>query len=87
MVAATFDVVLRPFRELVKLAETASSCAADEPDHRNSQPLHAAARLLSNEGERALKKIAPLLLNPTPAFREFLHDLTLHQGTNDDAPI
>lgn len=80
MAAGTYDVVLRPFRELVKVGEAASTHAAEDPNHENAQFLKAAARSLHNEGERALKKITPLLLNPTPDFSEFLLGLALRQG-------
>jgi hypothetical protein len=80
MAAGTYDVVLRPFRELIKAGELALAHAAEDPNHENAPFLKAAARSLHNEGERALKKITPLLLNPSPDFSEFLLSLALRQG-------
>ncbi|KAI9150684.1 Cellobiose dehydrogenase [Paramyrothecium foliicola] len=80
MAAGTYDVLLRPFREVVKFGQLAQSRAQLDPDPRNNNALQLAARALANEGERALKKISPLLLNSTAEFSEFLLDLALHQG-------
>lgn len=78
--ANTYDIVLRPFRELIKLGELATNAAADDPDHENSGPLQAAAKSIFNEGTRALKKLTPMLLNPSPDFGEFLLGLALRHG-------
>ncbi|KAH7324390.1 hypothetical protein B0I35DRAFT_449376 [Stachybotrys elegans] len=79
MATGTYDVLLRPFREVVKYGQLGQARAQVDPDHPNHAPLRAAAKALGNEGERALKKIAPMLLQPTPEFSEFLLDLALHQ--------
>jgi hypothetical protein len=78
--ANTYDVVLRPFRELVKLGELATANAADDAGHENAAALRAAAKTLSNEGARALKKLTPMLLTPSPDFGEFLLGLALRHG-------
>jgi hypothetical protein len=86
MATGTYDVLLRPFREVVKLGQLGQARAHLDPEHPNNTALRVAARALANEGERALKKITPLLLHPSPDFGEFLLDLALHQGEFDIPP-
>jgi hypothetical protein len=80
MATGSYDVLLRPFREVAKYGQLGQARAQRDLGHHNHLALRTAAKALSNEGERALKKIAPLLLHPTAEFSDFLLDLALHQG-------
>ncbi|KAI1036236.1 hypothetical protein LB504_011429 [Fusarium proliferatum] len=79
MATPSDHVLLRPFSDVTKWAKFALSQANEHSlDHGYQQTsLHHSSQSLLREGERALRRLVPLLAVSSPQLTEFLRHLTL----------
>ncbi|KAI1060240.1 hypothetical protein LB506_011212 [Fusarium annulatum] len=79
MATPSDHVLLRPFNDVTKWAKFALSQAnGHSSDHGYQQTsLHHSSQSLLREGERALRRLVPLLAVSSPQLTEFLRHLTL----------
>ncbi|KAF5988659.1 hypothetical protein FBULB1_1392 [Fusarium bulbicola] len=75
MATPSDHVLLRPFNDVTKWAKFALSQALDH-DYQHTS-LSQSSQSLLREGERALRRLVPLLAVPSPQLTEFLRHLTL----------
>ncbi|KAM5520326.1 hypothetical protein FOXYSP1_18750 [Fusarium oxysporum f. sp. phaseoli] len=78
MAASSDHVLLRPFNDVTKWAKVALSQASGHLDYDYQQmSLNQSSQSLLREGERALRRLVPLLAVSSPQLTEFLRHLTL----------
>ncbi|KAF4444936.1 hypothetical protein FACUT_273 [Fusarium acutatum] len=78
MATPSDHVLLRPFNDVTKWAKFALSQASGHLDHDYQQTsLNQSSQSLLREGERALRRLVPLLAASSPQLTEFLRHLTL----------
>ncbi|KAF5594058.1 hypothetical protein FPANT_4941 [Fusarium pseudoanthophilum] len=75
MATASDHVLLRPFNDVTKWAKLALSHASGHDYQQTS--LNQSSQSLLREGERALRRLVPLLAVSSPQLTEFLRYLTL----------
>lgn len=77
MLAPTDDIVIRPFREVVEKGGEAVTNAEDAADNEPeaSAWLYQSGQSLVKEGERAIKRLRPLMKDRTPEFYSAVKDL------------
>ncbi|RSM05388.1 hypothetical protein CDV31_009626 [Fusarium ambrosium] len=82
MSATTDHVLLRPFNDVTKWAKCAISQADGSfgGDDYQQIPLNRSSQSLLREGERALRRLTPLLDKPSPQLSDFLRDLALRNN-------
>ncbi|KAF4465971.1 hypothetical protein FALBO_7164 [Fusarium albosuccineum] len=74
-------VLLRPFNDVTKWAKCALLQANGSlSDDYQQIPLNRSSQALLREGERALRRLTPLLDKPSPQLSDFLRDLTLRNN-------
>ncbi|KAM0189090.1 hypothetical protein ACHAPI_010235 [Fusarium lateritium] len=79
MATPSDHVLLRPFCDVVKWAKYALFQDDDDLGRGDKlTSLNQSSQLLLREGERALRRLTPLLTTPSPQLTDFLKDLTLH---------
>ncbi|CAJ0544051.1 Ff.00g040580.m01.CDS01 [Fusarium sp. VM40] len=79
MATPSDHVLLRPFYDVVKWAKYALFQDKDDVGHSDKlTSLNQSSQLLLREGERALRRLTPLLATPSRQLTDFLKDLTLH---------
>ncbi|KAF4951186.1 hypothetical protein FGADI_7677 [Fusarium gaditjirri] len=76
MATPSDHVLLRPFNDVTRWAKFALSQASGHHDYQQTS-LNQSAQSLLREGERALRRLVPLLAVPSPQLTEFLTHLTL----------
>ncbi|KAM0077331.1 hypothetical protein ACKRZS_010635 [Fusarium odoratissimum] len=78
MATPSDHVLLRPFNDVAKWAKFALSQASGHSDYGYQQmSLNQSSQSLLREGERALRRLLPLLAVSSPQLTEFLRHLTL----------
>ena len=81
MSAPADHVLLRPFNDVTKWAKCALLQADGSlGDDYQQVPLSRSSQSLLREGERALRRLAPLLEKPSPQLSDFLRDLALRNS-------
>jgi hypothetical protein len=86
MATPSDHVLLRPFYDVVKWAKYALFQDKDDLGHGDKlTSLNQSSQLLLREGERALRRLTPLLAMPSRQLTDFLKDLTLHNGKKQKA--
>lgn len=84
MAAPSDHVLLRPFNDVTKWAKFALSQASGDLGHGYQQTtLNQSSQSLLREGERALRRLVPLLAVSSPQLTEFLRHLTLRHGKDE----
>lgn len=83
-------VLLRPFDEVVKYARLVNQQAAAYPysiadENLFKNPMAVSAQSLLKEGERALRRLTPLIENPSSHLSQHLRTLMLNNGKSSDA--
>ncbi|KAJ4310917.1 hypothetical protein N0V84_010721 [Fusarium piperis] len=81
MSAPMDHVLLRPFSDVTKWAKCALLQADGSlGDDYQRIPLNRSSQSLLREGERALRRLTPLLDKPSPQLSDFLRDLALRNN-------
>ncbi|KAH6976301.1 hypothetical protein BKA56DRAFT_589397 [Ilyonectria sp. MPI-CAGE-AT-0026] len=76
MASQAHQLLFRPFRETIKWASLGIVHSQDSSnDPRRGAELQRASGLLLRDAERAVKRLAPYVENPTPELHAFLIDL------------
>lgn len=79
-------VLLRPFHEVIKYARLATQQAAypygggGVDENFLKSPMAVSAQSLLREGERALRRLSPLIENPSSHLSQHLRTLMLNNG-------
>ncbi|KAF4981030.1 hypothetical protein FZEAL_3082 [Fusarium zealandicum] len=83
MAAEADHVLLRPLNDVMRWAKLAKSDAAistDDEQLRTLTLINRSAKALYREGDRALRRLTPLLVNVSPELSDYLKDLTLRNN-------
>ncbi|KAI0158707.1 hypothetical protein BJ166DRAFT_309598 [Pestalotiopsis sp. NC0098] len=82
------DLLVQPFRELIKRGNEAitNGEAARLENPELSQVILRSARAVVREGERALQKVQPLLLDHLERHGDAFRDALKHCGKSNEAP-
>ncbi|KAG7143570.1 hypothetical protein HYQ45_000221 [Verticillium longisporum] len=82
MAIQTEQLVTRPFSEIIERGNEAIAQAEDvaDEDEDVSWRMLKAGQALVKEGERAMKRLAPMVKDQTPEFGDALKDLMTRDG-------